>query len=141
MPLFLIKTTLLSHLNISTLKIWSQILNIQKLLFVKKINPTFEELTNRGLLHIAIHKKEILNDTEFVRLDSSVFRVPIESPPSNDLNFNIDDYSNFLKTLELHNNMCGSFVIDNGEISQSFHSRGRKMRKYKRSKSKKSHKK
>ena len=46
----------------------------------------------------------------------------------NVLNFNIDDYSNFLKTLEINNNMCGSFDIVNNEISQSFHNRGGNVR-------------
>jgi hypothetical protein len=72
-----------------------------------------------------------------VRLDSSAFSVPIDSP-SNDLSFDINDYSNFLKTLETHNKKCGSFIIDSGEISQPFHNRGGK-RKCSKSK-KKAHK-
>lgn len=97
----------------------------------KKILQTEKELNDRGILHMAIHKQKILHNSKFVRLDSHAFIVPIESQPPNDLNFDINDYSNFLKTLEMHNNMCGSFTISSGGISQSFLNRGGKRKKFK----------
>jgi len=102
---------------------------IQVTLCKKKINPTVRDLINREVLHIAIHKIKLSSTSPYKCLESHAFRVPIELQPSNDLNFDINDYSNFLKTLELHNNKCGSFKI----YKQFFHNRGG----YKRSKSKK----
>jgi len=97
----------------------------------KKIKPTVKDLTNRKVLHIAIHKIKINPTSPYKLLYSHAFSIPIESiQSSNDLKFNIDDYSNFLEKLEHANNRGGSFTINN----QSFYNRGGNYRK--RSKSK-----
>jgi len=106
-------------------------------LFISKHIPNI--LSNKFLAfgeRYGIFDKEVKFREElsfYIPNDEQGYKVPI-----NDLQFNIQNYFEFLETLqETHrSNVCGNFNIQNGETSQLFQIRGGKRKRRKISKKK-----